>query len=355
MPLAPFTYRVARWHLRRLAGRYPGPLGCGYYITSKCNFKCEFCNIWRIRPATHIPETDARNLVEQLGRMGLIYFSISGGEPLLVPYIHDLLAHAKESGILYTHVVSNGWLVDKERARALAGSKVSEISFSLDGGEEKHDTGRAQPGAYQRVLGAVEAMRAHAPGVDIILNTILDPKAPGECLAAVGIARELGVPIKVQPTNDHPLFKPDNPAQRADRILDDGETAELVRIIDLLVKTPHVVSSAAFLKNYVDFLLAPERMLLADEACIFGQHHLEFFENRLFPCLEGLDWKGGFDAQAEPLESLLTGPAYQQCLKDLEGCRGCFKNYYVCYYEPRLNFPIQNYLRSRLRRQESPS
>ena len=344
-----FAYRALRWHLRYLTTGSVSPLACGFYITSRCNFQCEFCNIWKIKPSFQIPRAEAQTLINQLGRMKLIYFSFSGGEPLLVSYVFDLLAYAKKSGIIYTHIVSNGYLMDKSKAKELADANVSEISFSIDGEEKVHDKKRSMSGAFKKVIEALDCVKTYAPKTKIVLNTILDPFEPTGTIFAIQLAKRLQVKIKVQPINDHPDFgMPDCMEKSSKRFLQADEKERLLDAIDLMQKSPYVINSKAFLENYKTFLFCPEELIFSKDDCIFGYHHIEVFANQIFPCLEGLNWREGFDIPKASIEEILSSQSYRDKLKQLRKCSYCRKNYYICYYEPRLNFPIWNLVKSML-------
>lgn len=343
------AYRVFLWHLRCSLGRNVSPLACGCYITTKCNFQCEFCNIWRIRPSFQLPMAEARKLIKELGEMGLVYFSFSGGEPFLVSYLFDLLAYAKEAGILYTHVVSNGYLLDNSKARELADADVSEISFSLDGDEKVHDKNRGVNGAFKKVIEAVDLVKTHAPKTKIVLNAILDPSYPENAIFAVKVAERLRVKIKVQPLNEHPSFGVQDYAVKTRRSLQADEKKKLLEAIDLIQKSAHVVNSKPFLENFKAFMFSPEKLIFAEDDCLFGYHHIEVFANQVFPCLEGLNWEDGVDIALKSIEGILTSDSYHKKLQQLKKCSRCRNNYYICYYEPRLNFPVWNLIKSRLK------
>jgi len=344
-----FAHRIFLWHVKYFVRQKVSPLACGFYLTSKCNFQCELCNIWRINPGFQMPEAEARKLINELCKMGLVYFSFSGGEPLIIPYVFDLLAYAKESGIIYTHVVSNGYLMDETMAKRLAYARVSEISFSLDGDEKVHDKNRAMNGAFKKVIEAIEYVKTYAPKTRIVLNTILDPAYPENAIFAIKTAKHMRVKIKVQPVNDHPSFGVRECAVKSRRSLQSDEKQKLLDAIALIQSSPHVINSKPFLENYKAFLFCPENLMFAKDDCIFGYHHIEFFANQIFPCLEGLDWKEGFDVSTSSVEAILESNAYRNKLQELKKCSHCKRNYYICYYEPRLNFPIWNLITSRLR------
>ncbi len=344
-----FAYRILIWHLRYFTGLKPRPLACGCYITSRCNFRCEFCNIWRIKPDFQISQEQAERLIKELAELGLIYFSFSGGEPLVIPYIFDLLAYAKQSGIIYTHIVSNGYLMDKNKANRLKEANVSEISFSLDGDQNIHDKIRGVNDAFNKVMEAMDYVKTYAPKTKIVLNTILNPVSPENALFAVETARQQGVKIKIQPMNRHPCFGLQESMPETKRSLQADEKEKLLDAIKLMQASPSVINSRPFLENYKAFMFCSEENILAKDTCIFGSHHIEFFANQLFPCLEGLNWKDGFDIfTAGSIKKILTSSLYLKKLQELKKCALCKKNYYICYYEPRLNFPVWNFIKSRL-------
>jgi MoaA/NifB/PqqE/SkfB family radical SAM enzyme len=343
-----FFYRIADWHLKYLLGLNVFPLSCGFYITSKCNFKCEFCNIRRITPHHQVSYDMGKNIIKQLGKMGVIYFSFSGGEPLLVPYVFNLLRYAKKYGILYTHIVSNGFLMDEILAKETGLANVSEISFSIDGPEQFHDRVRGVGGAFQKVLSAVDHIKTHAPQTKVVLNSVLLPHHPEYAIQAMKTARLLGVKIKVQPVNDHPEFGARKSAEKWNRDFGPEQIKNLLDVIETLKKSPIVVNSNSFFENYKSFLFSPKSLVFFNKSCIYGKHHMEIFDERLYPCLEGMKWKNGFDLHSESLTDVILSSAYMNKLNYLKQCSGCQKSFYVCYYEPRLNFPIWNFLSSRV-------
>ena len=297
--------RVLRWHLDYLIRRRARPLACGFYITSRCNFRCEFCNIWRIEPPFEAGEGEAKELVASLGKLKLVYFSVSGGEPLLVPYLFRLMAFAKQNGVIYTHFVSNGYLLDDATAKQIRLADVSEVSFSLDADAQNHDRRRKVEGAYAGVVAAVERLKLYAPRTQVVLNAIFDPLFPEGALQAVKAAEAMRVEIKVQPVNRHPDFAGGRPAIEGRRSFSDEEKERINAALNVLLKRRSVVNSRAFLENYRAFLFAPEKLLFSREKCIFGYHHIEFFSHQAFPCLEGMGWQGGFVVKDTELASLI--------------------------------------------------
>ena len=173
--ISSLVWRAIKWHLNYLFTGNPLPLACGAYITSRCNLKCSFCNIWRKPNTATLPLSKAKDIVDSLSELGCFYFSITGGEPLLVDYLFDLLTYARPR-IKYIHMVTNGYLLDVDTAKGLNATGINEVSVSIDGNEEIHDKNRGMPGSYRRAVRAVENLKKYAPGVKIVLNAIFSPE-----------------------------------------------------------------------------------------------------------------------------------------------------------------------------------
>lgn len=351
--ISSLIWRSVRWHFNYFFTKKPLPLACGLYITSKCNFKCSFCNIWR-KPTTTLPLSKAKNIINNLSNLGCFYFSITGGEPLLVDYLFDLLIYARESKIKHIHLVTNGYLLDANRAIRLKETGINEISISIDGTEKVHDKNRGVPGSYSKAINAIENLKRYAPGVKIVLNAIFLPEDPFECLHVVDLARKFNIYAKVQPLNQHPVFNKNNhsvisPHQNCwcGDISSKGiSSLQIKEAIMKLRSEDCVVNSNIFLDNIYNFFCQKEDLIFKDLPCIFGYHHIEILEDgSVFPCLEGLNWQKGINFNGN-IKHLLRSSEYKQLLEKLKRCKGCTRNYYICYYEPRITFPINNLLRS---------
>lgn len=341
--ISSLIWRAIKWHLNYIITKNPMPLACGLYITNRCNFRCNFCNIWRKENPQTLSLLDAKKIIDNLSSLGCFYFSITGGEPLTVEHIFELLAYTKKSKIKYIHLVTNGYLLDAEKAIRFNKTGINEISISIDGREEFHDNNRGVRGAYKNAIRAIENLKMHAPKVRIVLNTILKPDAHQESLHAVELARRFNVGLKVQPLNQHPVFNKNNYSSISPKEIFSSEIKET---ITSLCKEDSVVNSRKFLSNIYNFLFQKERLVLRNSPCLFGYHHIEILEDgRVFPCLEGMGWQGGF-LDYKALKDLFHSFEYKKLLRNLKKCQGCLRNYYICYYESRITFPINNFLKS---------
>lgn len=342
--------RAARWHLKYYLGGDFFPIACGMYVSNICNFKCRMCNIWRNGDKSTIPIEQFKSIVDDLCELGVFYFSLSGGEPFLVGDIFERITYAK-SRLPFVHVVTNGSLIDQAAARELERTGLDELSISIDGPREFHDELRGFNGAHRHALQAIENMRQYAPGVKLGINTIITPQSVKGLSEILELAREKDICIKFQPVNQHPVFL--NQGTTSDRFsCEPRELEEIKNFVAMARKEKRVLNSDYFLSLIPRFFSGERTGGMFTAKCLFPYHHLEIKEDgALYPCLTGMDWKGGFPIDRS-LKALIHSGEYRSQQKKLESCNLCRDNMYICYFETRITFPLHNYIRYNLMRRE---
>jgi len=139
----------------------------------RCNFHCQHCSeskVWK-KGMRAFTINDVKELSRQADRMGLAHFVITGGEPLIFPDF-DQLVEAIDPNKFYITTDTNGWYLDKERARHLKSVGVDKIQLSLDSlSPKEHDEFRRKRGAHARCLKAIDA--ALDAGLNIIVQTVV--------------------------------------------------------------------------------------------------------------------------------------------------------------------------------------
>jgi len=139
-----------------------------------CNFHCVHCSVKRFQgPSSKRSFTidDVKNLSKQADELGLARFVITGGEPLFFKDFDSLVA-AIDPKKFYINCDTNGWFLDKERAKHLKKIGVDRIQLSLDSLEpEEHDAFRRAKGAHKMAMRAVDA--ALDAGLDIFVQTVV--------------------------------------------------------------------------------------------------------------------------------------------------------------------------------------
>jgi MoaA/NifB/PqqE/SkfB family radical SAM enzyme len=111
----------------------PGsPYLCLYWLTYRCNSKCEFCNIWKTSKNYNYSDAKynivKKNLID-LKKIGIKIIDFTGGEPLLNKNLPDILAYAKKLKF-YIKLSTNGILYP-DKAEEIKGL-TNSIHFSLD-------------------------------------------------------------------------------------------------------------------------------------------------------------------------------------------------------------------------------
>lgn len=183
------------------------PLSCLYYVTRRCNARCEFCDI----PTNDLPdpsfEQAAANL-RDLKKMGVRVIDFTGGEPTLFKPLVPTLALAKSMGFV-TSITTNGMLYPKF-AEALAGN-VSALLFSIDSPD---------PAEHDRIRGvkcfdlAVKSIGiAKGKGHVVYISSVVTNQSIDQVEAMYRFARQLGVILYLGPCYSYfgnPGLTPEN-------------------------------------------------------------------------------------------------------------------------------------------------
>jgi MoaA/NifB/PqqE/SkfB family radical SAM enzyme len=130
----------------------PFPFLCNYYITTRCNARCVFCDIHLQNGKNADTEDILRNLCD-LKKIGIRFIDLTGGEPLLHPDLPFILKESRQLGLITT-VTTNCILYPMfaEKIRGL----VNLLHFSLDAPVKKdHDNLRGVP-CFDKVMESLE-------------------------------------------------------------------------------------------------------------------------------------------------------------------------------------------------------
>ncbi|MBI2341811.1 MAG: radical SAM protein [Deltaproteobacteria bacterium] len=109
---------------------YSFPIQIAWEVTGKCNLNCLYCLNESGRTKTDLPEEKLKSFLDDILKNKVLDVIISGGEPLLLPSIFEILETLKSNNVRVT-LLTNGTLLDKKRCGRLKGL-VDEIQISLD-------------------------------------------------------------------------------------------------------------------------------------------------------------------------------------------------------------------------------
>ena len=157
-----------RWVVRKGAGQLdvepPRPIGSRLWLYTNfdCNLRCDYCCV-RSSPATERRElglSQVTRIAAEAAELGTVEsLFITGGEPLLLPDIADIVATCAAAAP--TTVLTNGMLLQGarlERLRALPRDRVA-YQISVDSATpDLHDLHRGS-GSWKKAMRGVQAAR----------------------------------------------------------------------------------------------------------------------------------------------------------------------------------------------------
>ena len=120
---------------------------------------------------SELPTRKALAAIDEVCKLGVPFFDLSGGEPLLRKDLAILAKRASSHGCLVS-MNTNGTLLKSSRASEIADA-FDVVVVSLDGPEEVHDKLRGVGGTYNRAIEAVKLLKAH--GTRVGVNTVVTP------------------------------------------------------------------------------------------------------------------------------------------------------------------------------------
>lgn len=155
-----------------------------FHLWEPCNMRCKFCFATfqdvknSILPKGHLPKQDAIEVVSQLAEIGFEKITFAGGEPTLCPWLPELIATAKQSG-LKTMIVTNGSKLTDKFLQANQ-EHLDWIAVSIDSLniETNLATGRAicgrNPLQLDYYTSLIEQIKKYGYGLKI--NTVVSSK-----------------------------------------------------------------------------------------------------------------------------------------------------------------------------------
>mgnify|MGYP000459830357 CR=1 FL=1 len=139
------------------------PLLVGWSLTNRCNIRCKYCNIPRIKEK-ELDTDNILDIIEQLGSLGCKRINFTGGEPFLRDDLPDIVRNSKERGI-FTGATSNGLLAAKNPETV---ELLDLLILSLDGPKKIQDKYRGK-GTYGAVFDLLESL----PPEKLMISSVL--------------------------------------------------------------------------------------------------------------------------------------------------------------------------------------
>jgi radical SAM protein with 4Fe4S-binding SPASM domain len=141
-----------------------------FELTDACNQECKFCyNYWKgAGCAMDVPSPDfrlaRRTLRRLLRQANICSISLSGGEPMLMPRIHELTLKARFAGA-NVNLLSNGTIIKDMDIEVMNQIGVGTIQIPILAAEPAlHDYTTGLPGSWQKAVDNARKISATKPG-----------------------------------------------------------------------------------------------------------------------------------------------------------------------------------------------
>lgn len=122
-------------YIKRVLRLIRGPVFVSIFFTRKCNLDCYYCIASKKSHKADISVSKWKSIINQIYNQGCRFITIYGGEPTLRSDLGELLKYCIDLNI-FTHVVTNGTLLDEALLVEFATYGYFLLGISIDGFEE---------------------------------------------------------------------------------------------------------------------------------------------------------------------------------------------------------------------------
>jgi radical SAM protein with 4Fe4S-binding SPASM domain len=173
------------------------PISAQLDITYRCNERCEHCYLDHDDKG-ELSLAEIKQLLNQLAEAGVMFLTISGGEPLLRRDFFDIVTHAR-SLLFDVKIKSNAVMIREKEAQRLKNLGVEQVQISVYSHRpEVHDGITKLPGSLKRSIAAIRFLKAQ--GLKVIIANVLMRQNMDHYSAVHELARELGANYTLDPT-----------------------------------------------------------------------------------------------------------------------------------------------------------
>jgi len=169
------------------------------HLTERCNLHCRHC-YQTGKKTVEMSLSEIKNITAEVSDMiqqwsetyGLAFsssFNVTGGEPFMKGDLFPVLEEIGNRGF-EIYLLTNGMLLDRDRARMLPELGVKGVQVSIEGTEEVHDSIRGK-GSFSAALRGVHFLLE--AGATVTLNTTLSSMNANSFLQMVELCSSLGV------------------------------------------------------------------------------------------------------------------------------------------------------------------
>ena len=298
--------KVISGFLKFKTGR-PTPLFASYNVTGRCNMRCTFCEWWK----NEIPELSTKKAlaaIDSVCNLGVPFFDLSGGEPLLRKDLIVLAKRVASHGCLVS-MNSNGTLLTKDKIDDVA-NVFDTVVVSLDGPEKIHDKIRGVAGTYKKAVNAIRLLKAN--GVRTGVNSVVTPWNIEMLPKFIEELRSIVDFAQIQPMHPYPPSAENSPSNE-----------QIIRLQEYLLSLKQ--SDPGFLAVPAEFIKGFEQFFKgkSQKICNAGELYIAINpQGKLLACPARSDLVLG-DISTDSVDYMLKNRD-KKGWRGVEACNGCW-------------------------------
>jgi len=210
------------------------PITASLNITSRCNFRCNTCGVWRREEEDELSTAEWKCALRELRAQGVQHINFTGGEPLLRDDLQELTLFASHLGF-YNILATNGSLLTDKISLSLVDAGVKCFCISVDALGDDFDDIRGVKGAFgatEAACRSVSRLSAQGRAKGFIYLTLMKSNL-GKVKGVLGFAESLGLKVFFNLLDYSPYFF--RLAERKESWMDAGGLSELDGLITELI------------------------------------------------------------------------------------------------------------------------
>ncbi|MGH9736246.1 MAG: radical SAM/SPASM domain-containing protein [Candidatus Acidiferrales bacterium] len=173
------------------------PLSAHLDLTYRCNERCDHCYLEHDDKG-EMTTAEIFSLLDQMAGAGVLFLTLSGGEPLMRRDLFDIIARARDL-TFQIKLKTNAVMIREEQAKRLRALGVDKVQISVYSHRpEVHDAITRLPGSLKRTIGAIRFLRSQ--GLNVIVANVLMRYNLHDGPEVQKLARELDAKYTLDPT-----------------------------------------------------------------------------------------------------------------------------------------------------------
>lgn len=165
-------------------------------VTRRCNLACGYCNEYDHTSAP-VPTALLLQRVDHLARLGALSVELTGGEPLLHPELDAVIRHARARRVPRVMLITNGFLLGRERIERLNDAGLQRLQISVDGVSPNDTTVKVMKSLRPKLEALARWARFR-----VTVSAVVGAAPLPEAAEVVRIARGLGLRARVLLVHD---------------------------------------------------------------------------------------------------------------------------------------------------------